>query len=128
MRIKNKLEKLENKFWKKIVENPNVLKSLLASNERLNLISRLAVIELMASGKSHREISRELDVSRQTISSIKKSLETKEYKSYRQRGKTERKKKVFSPIPKKPLSKDFVKYLEGKRAVKTKYGTIYTKF
>lgn len=122
MKITNRLAELENKSWEKIIKNPNIIRSLLAPNERLKLLSRLAVIELMASGKSHREISRELDISRQTINAIKKSLETREYKSYRQWGKTKRKKKIYSPTGKEKKARP-----EG-RMIRTKYGTIYSKY
>ncbi|MDP2705853.1 MAG: Trp family transcriptional regulator [bacterium] len=120
MKTTNKASKREEEIWEKIVKNPKLLKSLFTHNERLKITSRLAVIEMINSGKNHHEISRELDISRQTISSIKKSLKENEYRSYWERGKTERKKKIYSPIraPKK-------KRPEG-RAVRTKYGIVYS--
>lgn len=67
--------------------------------------------------KSKRQISQELSVSRQTIDSIEKSL-GEGYKSYRERGKVERKKKSFAPTKASLVKK------RGKK-MRTKYGDLY---
>ena len=128
MRITPKTAALEKVFWREISKNPIILKRLLTADERRDIALRLTTVKMLESGNGSRQISRELNISRQTVSNIKKSLETQEYESYWERSKTERKKKIYSSLPKKPLSKDFLKYLEGKRAVRTKHGKIYLKF
>jgi len=120
-------EKLEKDFWENAGKNPGLLRLLMTAKEKRDIACRLAAIKMIETSISPSQISRELSISRQTIYAIKKSLSEKIYKSYRERGKTERKKKVFSPLPRRPLSKDFQKYLEGRRPRRTKYGTIYTK-
>ncbi|RJP43899.1 hypothetical protein C4587_02415 [Candidatus Parcubacteria bacterium] len=80
---------------------------------------RAAVRAGIHSGKRLRQLSRELGLSLQTISAIRKALSENGYRSYRERGKTERKKKTLSSF--KTVSK---KRPRG-RPVRTKYGTIY---
>ena len=75
-------------------------------------------MERINSRKKYREIAEELWLSPQTISSIKKAVSENSYRSYRERGKTERKKKAYSHDKisrKKPYG----------RPVHTKYGTVY---
>lgn len=79
---------------------------------------RVATLEGLASGKSYKKIGEELWLSPQTISSIKKAVSEKLYRSYRDRGKSERKKKTYSTI-KTPRNKP-------KRVFRrTKYGVLY---
>lgn len=87
----------EEASWKIIMRSSDVLDALATPNERRDLVMRAAVIEGIRSGKSYREIGDELWCSSQTISSIKKVLHGEKYRSYRERGKTERKKKTYSP-------------------------------
>ena len=109
----------EEACWKKIVSSRALLASLVTSYERRNLVFRAAVIDRISAGHKHRQIAKELWCSPQTISSIKKAISGGGYKSYRERGKTERKKRVYSRIavPKKKIP-------HGK-PVRTKYGVVY---
>lgn len=112
----------EHSCWQKILNSEN-LKDLLelttTSYERHNLVMRVAAIERINSGKRFNEISRELWLSPQTISSIKKSISGNNYRSYRETGKTERKKKIYSQDTFSTKRK-----YRG-RPVRTKYGTVY---
>lgn len=109
----------EEACWKKIVKSEKLLDSLVTSYERRNLVMRAAVIDRLNSGKRQKEIAKELWSSPQTINSIKKALGEDGYRSYRERGKTERKKKLYSHHPSRKKRKP-----HG-RPVRTKYGTIY---
>ena len=110
----------ERACWKKVMKSEKFLDSLVTSNERRNLVMRAAVTEFVNSGKRPQQISRELQISRQTVSSIRKVVKEGGYKSYRERGKTERKKKVYSyhPSKKKPY----------RRYRRTKYGKVYLNY
>jgi len=107
--------------WRKILKSKDFLESLVTLYERHNLVMRAAVIDGMVSGKKYREIAKELWLSQQTISAIIKSVKENSYRSYRERGKTERKKKVYSFRPKKK------KEYRGRR-IRTKYGPMHVKF
>jgi len=106
----------EKACWKKIIKSEKFLETLVTSYERHNITMRAAVMDLVNSGKSFRQIARDLQISTQTVNSIKKAVRDS-YKSYRERGKTERKKKIYSrdPSKKKP-------YRHYRR---TKYGKVY---
>lgn len=107
--------------WQKILGSKELLQLLLSAHERRRLVLRAAALEDLASGKSYRQISKELWLSLQTISGIKKAVSEKEYRSYLERSKKERKKRKYtgdgllSSKPKKSRG----------RPVRTKYGTIY---
>lgn len=111
----------ENACWRKILESKDLLQLLISAHERRRLVLRAAALEGLASGKSYRQVSKELWLSLQTISGVKKVVSEKEYRSYLERSKKERKKKKYSgigllpPKPKKPKG----------RPQRTKYGTIY---
>ncbi|NCO89583.1 hypothetical protein COW77_02755 [Candidatus Wolfebacteria bacterium CG18_big_fil_WC_8_21_14_2_50_39_7] len=109
----------EDACWHKILKSTNLLKLLVTSYERRHLVRRAAVMDGIHSGKRYRQIAEELWLSPQTISSIKRALKENSYRSYRERSKKERKKKVYSssPVPKQTKPRG--------RAVRTKYGTIY---
>lgn len=89
----------EMAYWRKILKSKELLDLLITSNERHNLVMRAAVMDKLASGKRPKEITEELWLSRQTINSVKKAMAENGYKSYRERGKTERKKKAYSSDP-----------------------------
>ena len=92
---------------------------LITAYERRNVILRAVVMDRLSDGLSYREIAKELFLSQQTISSIKKNI-GENYRSYRERGKLDRKRRVYSSgrlLPKK-------KKLRG-RPMRTKYGTLY---
>lgn len=109
----------EGACWRKLLKSRDSLELLVTSHERHNLIMRAAVIDGINSGEKYRQIAEELWLSPQTISSIKKAINGSNYKSYRERGKTERKKKVYSPDS---LLK---RHRRRGRPVRTKYGTLY---
>ena len=109
----------ENACWQKLLKSKSFLKSLVTSYERHNLVMRAAVKEGIRSGKRFKELSREIGLSPQTVSSIKKALSEGGYRSYRERGKTERKKKTYS------ILQTVSKRRPYGRAVRTKYGTVY---
>lgn len=109
----------EDACWQKISKSGDFLEILVTSYERHGLVMRAAVIESVKLGKRYRQIADELWLSPQTISSIKKAINESGYRSYRERSKTERKKKTYSP--------DFTstrKKRHGK-PIRTKFGTVY---
>ncbi len=82
--------------WRMMMRSPDLLGVVITPGERHDLVIRTAVREGIRSGKSYREIGNELWCSPQTISGIKKALREERYRSYWERGKTERKKKTYS--------------------------------
>ncbi|MFA5099054.1 MAG: Trp family transcriptional regulator [Candidatus Paceibacterota bacterium] len=111
----------ENICWRKILKSEELLNLLVTSDERHDLVMRVAAINGISAGKTYRKIGEELWLSPQTVSGIKKALSEKLYKSYKERSKTERKKKVYNSIPKRTPKKE---WHEGTPR-RTKYGTIY---
>ena len=113
-------KKWEDACWQKILKSGKTLDILVTVNERHNLIMRAAVIDYTHSRKTFKQIVEELQLSPQTVSSIKKTIKESGYKSYRERGKTERKRKSYGnhQLNKKPY----------RRYRRTKYGKIYTSF
>jgi len=107
----------EEDCWNRITRSGKFLDTLVTANERRNIVMRAAVAEFLNSGKRPQQISRELLISRQTINSIRKAIKERNYKSYRERGKTEQKKKVWSRYPSK--KKPYRRYR------RTKYGKVY---
>ncbi len=114
-------EEWEHACWQKILKSKELLSLLTTSHERRDLVMRAAAMDGILSGKSYREIGKELWVSPQTVSIIKKAINEKAYRSYLERSHKERKKKEYSvgPAPKKSKSRP-----DG-RPRRTKYGTIY---
>lgn len=110
----------EKVCWQKILKSKELLPLLFTSSERCNFVKRAGALKGLVSGKSYRQISKELFVSLQTIGEAKKIITNYTYKGYSERSKTERKKKVYSPMH---SSKQKSKH-RG-RAVPTKYGTVY---
>ena len=111
----------EDACWQEISKSSDILRRLVTPYERHGLVMRAAVEACLAVGKSYREIGRELWASPQTVSTIKKSFRKETYRSYFQRSKTERKKRVYSSSK----SEDRVvstKSLGGYR--RTKYGKV----
>src|SRR3989344_1834808 len=109
----------EDACWQKIVKSRDLFAVLVTSSERHNLVMRAVAIDRVNSGKKYRQIAEELWLSPQTISSIKKVMNGSNYKSYRERGKTERRKKVYTPSPASSRRK------RRRRQVRTKYGIVY---
>ena len=108
----------ENACWHKISASKDILGIISTSSERHDLVMRAVAIDAIISGKSYRQIGQELWLSSQTISSIKKALTGNNYKSYSERSKKERKKKVYS------YSKT-QKYGPRGTPRRTKYGIVY---
>ena len=82
-------------YWDKIIKSEELLQLLTTSYERHKLVMRAAVIDGLSLGKSYRKIGEELWISPQTVSGIKKAASEKIYRSYKERSKKERKKKVY---------------------------------
>jgi len=76
------LEKFSNAKTQKEVES--FFDSLITSQERENIARRLAVLSLVDKGLHYREIGEKLWVSPVTISTIKKSILSRDYKSHHQ--------------------------------------------
>lgn len=98
-------EDWEEACWGKIMKSRKLLGLLTTSNERRNIVTRAAVMELVSLGKGVRQIARDLQVTAQTVTSAKRAAKENGYKSYRERGKTERKKKVYSDYLRKGKKK-----------------------
>lgn len=109
----------EDACWRKISVSKDLLELLATSYERHNLIMRAAVIDALASGKTYRQIGNELWLSPQTISGIKKALVEKNYRSYLERSKKERKKKIYSHNTGRR------RFKEGGTRHRTKYGIVH---
>lgn len=76
-------EEWEEMCWRKIRSSEKLLKLLITSHERRDLVMRAVILDRLAAGKSYKEIVRELSISPQTVSGVKKSLlEERKYKSY----------------------------------------------
>lgn len=112
----------ETACWQKILQSKELLRLLVTSHERHNLVMRAAALDRLIAGKNYKQIGEELWLSPQTISSIKKALKEKNYRSYLERSKKERKKKKYSSHPL------YVKARPHGRPHRTKYGTIYMPF
>lgn len=112
----------ETDCWQKILQSKELLRLLVTSHERHDLVMRAAALDRLITGKSYSQIGEELWLSPQTISSIKKSLKEKNYRSYLERSKKERKKRKYSfqvsPAKARPRG----------RPQRTKYGTVYLPF
>ena len=111
----------ESSCWDKIVKSETLLRLLITPHERHDFIMRAAVLQGLISGKSYRQIGKELWVSPQTISGIKKATEESIYKSYLERSKKKQKEE-------KDNSFLFQRHKTKKRAVRTKFGTTYVSF
>ncbi len=109
----------ESACWRKISDSKQALDLLATSYERHILVMRAAVVERLASGKKYDEIAKELWLSPQTISSIKKSVTENNYRSYRERGKKERRKRKYD------TTSTILKPKHRRVLMRTKYGTIH---
>ncbi|MEK7138335.1 MAG: hypothetical protein AAB787_02385 [Patescibacteria group bacterium] len=108
----------EEACWKVITRSESLLNVVTTASERHNIILRALGIEYINSGKKYRQIAEELYLSPQTISSIKKALAGQIYRTYRERGKVERRRKVYSSSPTQKKHKPLG------RLVRTKYGIV----
>ena len=112
----------EEACWRKILKSKRLLKLLITSHERNNLVMRAAVANGLAHGESYKQIAEDLFVSPQTISVIRKAIIENGYKSYSERSKKERKKKVYT------VSRNKIKPKHSGKFRHTKYGKIYLPF
>lgn len=104
--------------WEKIIESKEILQLFITAHERHDIVMRVVAIEGLSAGKSYRKIGEELWLSSQTVSGIKKAVSGKIYKSYLERSKKGRKKRVYS------FTKTGRRRREGIPR-RTKYGTLY---
>lgn len=114
----------ENACWKKLVRLPNILFLIATTTERRKLIMRTAALDRLRVGMPQLHIARDLQLSRQTIHAIKKAMSEDAYRSYWERGKTERKKRTNAGITVRRVGTQRAA-THGKKRVKTKYGTVY---
>lgn len=109
----------EQACWQKLLHSKGWLNRFITPYERRNLVLRATAAYRLHTGASYKNIGSELWLAPQTISTIKKGISEKRYRSYAERGKTERKKKVYSVSgSSRPHRKLGIPH-------KTKYGTIY---
>jgi len=113
----------ETDCWKKILGSKDLMGLIITADERHDLVLRAAAIGEIYSGKTYREISKNLFISQQTISGIKKALKEKNYRSYRDRSRTERKKKIYSSGPKQKIKSGHIGEIGFYR--RTKYGKVW---
>ncbi len=109
----------EDACWEKILTSKDLLQLLITSHERHDLVMRAAALDRLFLGKSYKQIGEELWLSSQTVSGIKKAAFGNTYKSYLERSKKERKKKIYSSNTK------IRKLRPSGTPRRTKYGTIY---
>lgn len=109
----------ERACWKIIIKSPKIFECIVTVGEQHNLVIRAVAIHYVHLGKSYQQIAKELLLSPQTICSIRKAMQESTYKSYRERGKIERKKKLYSHTPARPQT------IHSGKPVGTKYGKIY---
>ena len=108
----------EEACWQKLLGSREWL-NLITVYERHNIVMRAAVAHRLSEQTSYKDIGRELWLSSQTISAIKKGIGEKRYRSYADRGTTERKKKVYS------MSRSVRPHRKIRTPRRTKYGTVY---
>lgn len=114
------------KFIKQIADlSPVELQELFSiistPNERKNILMRTAAVDRVNQGGSYRQIGRELWLAPQTVSAIRRAMKEKNYLSYNERGKTERKHFTKeSPLPNREPNPNY-----GKRKVHIKGGSTY---
>lgn len=110
----------EDACWTQLMKSPKILHLITTVNERHNLVLRAAALDQLRAGARYTRIAKELWLSPQTISAIQKAAKERSYQSYRERGKSDRKKKSYSHS----LTRHHSKARRGK-AVRTKYGTVH---
>ena len=81
----------EDAAWRFVLAHPELIELLCTVRERKDLTARAEIMSRLHARVAQRQISRELSVSRQTINAVKKATKEARYRSYRERGKTERK-------------------------------------
>ena len=94
------------------------LGSLTTPHERRLIARRAAAVARIKSGTSYRAIGRELWLTRQTVSAIKKALTTEEYASNWERARTQKRARDLARL------KKYTERLPPKRYRRTKYGKV----
>lgn len=112
----------EEACWRKLLKLSDTLDLITPATDRHSLIMRAVALDWLRAGMKFERIIKELQISRQTLSAVKKVLHENGYRSYRQRGKTERKKRVYTSNTLSHAKRVSVR--RGKR-VRTKYGNIH---
>lgn len=109
----------EKACWEKIVISEKLLELLVTSHERSNLVIRAAALDRLTAGKTYNQIAKELWISPQTISSIKKAITGKSYKSHLERSRKEKREN--------PHSSHIASTKRKSHGIfrKTKYGTVH---
>ncbi len=115
----NSRKEWESECWKNIVKDKISLQSFITSYECHNIIMRVAVSQMINSGKSYKEIGNELWISPQTISGIVKSINRDKYQSYREESNGKQVKSQVSSVPNRQIKR---------RRVRTKFGTTYVSY
>jgi Trp operon repressor len=95
---------------KSVPELKKALELLLGQKERERLLYRGLTISRLNKKLAYREIGRELWVSPQTISAVKKSLLENSYQSSYKRGHI---KKQYSPLGRKSVKKVYTRNIKG---------------
>ncbi|MDO8470215.1 MAG: Trp family transcriptional regulator [bacterium] len=108
----------EDAAWRFVLAHPEIIELLCTARERKDLSARAEILNRLHARVPQRRIARELSVSRQTINAVKKAAEAG-YQSYRERGKTERK---------RGPGRGMLDHGSGeiRNYVKTKYGRVRT--
>ncbi len=110
----HKLTSAELKSFIQIVASPR---------ERHDILMRATAIDRLQKDAAYRTIGKELWLTPQTVSAIKRALIEGQFKSYKERSKSERKKRPATTWrPTKSGKRDPML-----RRIKTKYGTIYSR-
>lgn len=115
----NSRKEWESECWKNVVKDMISLQSFITSHERHNIIMRVAVSQMINSGRSYKEIGNELWISPQTISGTVKTIKGDKYQSYREQSKGKQVKNRAFPVPIRLLKR---------RRVRTKFGTTYVSY
>lgn len=99
-----------------------LLRAFISANDQRHIAARFVASERLRSSMSYRAIGFELGLSSQTISSIKKAFGVSPYRTYHERSKTERKKRVYrrdgGPFPAGSLHSS-----SRRKVYLTKFGT-----
>lgn len=116
----------ETASWERVLSSKRLLLLLVTDHERRAIVLRAAALERLIAGMSYRQIGKELWLSPQTISGVRKALAEKHYRSYLGRSITERKKRKYGSSTAVARVRALPRP-EG-RPRRTKYGTVYVRY
>ena len=80
----------EKACWRHIIEKEKLLSRITTASERHDIVMRAACLQALVQGKSYRDISRELSLSLQTISSVRHTVDGGHYQSYAESAETKK--------------------------------------